>query len=174
MYTADKGKSRTRGVCLFKISSASKVANPNHVRYFEMWTNQPDSRPNAQICLLVSLVALQIPHPASPRSSVSEKAAGDSRAVIAKTQGKPLRQVPHRNPDRSVRLLEGSTSHRPARNRHSLASAELQIVLEMEEQTTSGPTEDPSGADRSHQADGKRQPSLRSSADSRRDVETRN
>ena len=32
-------------VCLVKISSASKVANPNHFRYFDMCTNQPDRSP---------------------------------------------------------------------------------------------------------------------------------
>lgn len=58
-----------------------------------MWTNQPDSRPNAQICLLVSLVALQISNPAPPRGFVSEKAAGDSRAVNAKTQDEACGQV---------------------------------------------------------------------------------
>jgi hypothetical protein len=53
-------------LCLLKTFSASKEANPNHFRYFAVCTNNPDSRPNAQIPLLVSLVALQIPHPAPP------------------------------------------------------------------------------------------------------------
>jgi hypothetical protein len=78
-------------LCFLKISSASQVADLNYFRYFETWTNQPDTRPNAQVRLLVSSLAAQIPHPTPPRGSVSAKAAGDSRAPACRQAGSSAR-----------------------------------------------------------------------------------
>ena len=54
---------------LFKIPSASKIANPNHFRYFELCINQPDRSPDAQILPLVLSPILQIKDSASARRS---------------------------------------------------------------------------------------------------------
>jgi hypothetical protein len=62
-YTASRG---TIGVSLFRTPSVSKLANPNHFRYFELRINQPNRSPNDQIAPLILPITIQITYPTSP------------------------------------------------------------------------------------------------------------
>jgi hypothetical protein len=118
---------------LVKIPSACKIASPNYFRYFVLCTNQPDRSPDAQIFPLLLPLTLQITHATSPRNPVSQKTTRDSHTLIPQTSTKPFRQVPHEHSDGSFRLLEGCNLALEARDRHPVAPAKLQSILEMEE-----------------------------------------
>lgn len=161
------------GLCLFNIPSACKIANPSYFRYFVLCTNQPDRSPDAQILPLVLPLTLQITYTTSPRNPVSQKATRDSHTHIPKTPTQAFRQILHGHSDRSFRLLERGIAHLQARDRHPLAPAELQSILETEKQVDTRPASNSSSPDQPYQADGKRQPTVGRSADSRRDAQTR-
>ena len=116
-----------------------KIANPSYFRYFVLCTNQPDRSPDAQILPLVLPLTLQITHTTSPRNPVSQKATRDSHTHIPKTPTQAFRQILHGHSDRSFRLLERGIAHLQARDRHPLAPAELQSILEMEKQVDTPP-----------------------------------
>ena len=90
-------------------------------------------------CYLSFCLSLFKSHTTSPRGSVSEKATRDSHTHIPKTPTQDFRQILHGHSDRSFRLLERGIAHLQARDRHPLAPAELQSILEMEKQVDTPP-----------------------------------
>jgi len=161
------------GACLFTMSSAPNIANPDHFRYFEMCINQPGRIPDAQFLPLVLSPILQIKDSASAGDHLPPKAARNTRSYVRETPTAVLRQIFLQHHDQCFRLLEGDAAGHQAGNSHPVAPAKLQIVLEMDEPIRSGQTEDPTGANRPHRTDGKRQSALGSPPNPWRDAEAR-
>ena len=92
---------------LVKIPSASKIANPDYFRYFELCTNQPDRSPDAQILPLVLSLTLQITDSAPARDHLSPKTAGNTRSYVPRPRLRPSDRFFFSILTDALRLLEG-------------------------------------------------------------------